>query len=162
MQEGRRSQTALESAYVDEEAVRVLRIHTLDKRWHDRDEILLHAAFQVLADFVEQEQPDRTVDWNTNEVHKHVWEEIQSLYRWWRETRPARQSPLDQENLAMPPLEFSRIPGSDLSELGEPDREKYAEYYRALEKDAQLEEEWYEEDQRNPHRLVEIRDYLWT
>jgi hypothetical protein len=62
----------------------------------------------------------------------------------------------------MPPLEFRRIPGSDLSELVEPDREKYAEYYRALEKDAQLEEEWYEEDQRNLHRLVEIRGYLWT
>lgn len=26
-------------------------------RWHDRNEILLHAAFQLLVDYVEKEQP---------------------------------------------------------------------------------------------------------
>ncbi len=30
-----------------------LKITTLDKGWHDKDEVLLHAAFQLLADFVE-------------------------------------------------------------------------------------------------------------
>jgi hypothetical protein len=30
-----------------------LKITTLDKGWRDKDEVLLHAAFQLLADFVE-------------------------------------------------------------------------------------------------------------
>jgi hypothetical protein len=37
--------------------MRYLKIETLDKGWQDRDEILLHAAFQVLVDFVEREHP---------------------------------------------------------------------------------------------------------
>jgi hypothetical protein len=49
-----------------------LKIKTLSNNWHDKDEVLLHAAFQILVDFVEQEQPERTVDWNWNETHKKV------------------------------------------------------------------------------------------
>jgi len=29
-----------------------LKIHTLEKGWQDRDEIMLHALFQILVDFV--------------------------------------------------------------------------------------------------------------
>ena len=43
-----------------------------------------------------------------------------------------------------------------------PDKKKYAEYYQALEEHARLEKEWHEEDQRNLHRLIEIRGFLWT
>lgn len=59
-----------------------LRVQTLSKGWHDRDEILLHAAFQILIDFVEQERPDKIVDWNHDATHRRVWKEITSLYRW--------------------------------------------------------------------------------
>jgi hypothetical protein len=37
--------------------MKCLKIATLDKGWHDKDEVLLHAAFQLPTDFVEQEQP---------------------------------------------------------------------------------------------------------
>lgn len=142
--------------------MKLLKITTLDKGWHDRDEILLHAAFQVLVDFVEREHPDRTIDWNADEMHKHAWKEIKSLCKWWKETRPARRSPLDDKKLAVPPLKFIKIPGSDLEQMVEPDKKKYAEYYRALKKLSRLEQKWYEEDQRNLHRLIEIRGHLWT
>lgn len=42
------------------------------------------------------------------------------------------------------------------------DREKYPEYYAALDKSRELENEWHEEDQRNLHRLIEVRPFLWT
>ena len=45
-----------------------LKITTLDKGWHDKDEVLLHAAFQLLADFVEKEQPEKIVDWDSDEL----------------------------------------------------------------------------------------------
>jgi hypothetical protein len=142
--------------------VQVLKIHTLDHRWHDKDEILLHAAFQLLVDFVEKEQPDKHINWNANELHRQAWREIKSLYHWWKKKRPGRRRPLDDKKLIMPPLKFKKIPNSDMYEMVEQDKKKYAAYYRALRQQARLEQKWYEEDQRNLHRLVEIRGFLWT
>ena len=139
-----------------------LKITTLDKGWHDKDEVLLHAAFQLLTDFVEGERPEKIVDWDFDEQHKVAWAEINSLYKWWTKTRPNRRSPLDAKKLKRPPFKFKKIPGSDMRELVTPDRKKYAAYYQALEEHVRLEKEWYEEDQRNLHRLIEIRGFLWT
>jgi hypothetical protein len=142
--------------------MRLLKIQTLDKGWCDKDEVLLHAAFQLLADFVEQEYPDKVTDWTWNAEHRHVWKEITRLYRWWKRERPARKSPLDAKGLRHPPMRFKKVPGTDHSTLVEPDRKKYAAYYRALKKDWALEKKWLEEDQHNLHRLIEIRSHLWT
>jgi hypothetical protein len=142
--------------------MKYLKLHTLDKGWHDKDEVLLHAAFQLLVDFVEQEKPDKVVDWNSDVTHRRAWKEIKSLYTWWKKQRPARHGPLDDKKLVAPPLKFKKIPGSDLGEIVEPDRKKYAKYYRALQEHVMLEEKWFQEDQRNLHRLVEIRVFLWT
>jgi len=142
--------------------MKILKLHTLETGWHDKDEILLHAAFQLLVDFIEQEHPERIIDWNADEWHKRAWREIKSLYKWWTEKRPARQSPLDDPKLVRPPLKFKKIPGTDLSEMVQPDRKKYAAYYRALKKHGRLEQKWFEEDQRHLHRLIEIRPFLWT
>lgn len=47
-----------------------------------RDTILLHAAFQVLTDFIGQERPGEIIDWNSDEMHRHAWDEMPQLYRW--------------------------------------------------------------------------------
>jgi hypothetical protein len=142
--------------------MKLLKITTLEKGWLDRDEVLLHAAFQILVDFVRGERPEEVIDWSADKAHQRAWKEIKSLYRWWTETRPARRSPLDDEKIARPPRRSVKIPGTELTRVLTPDRRKYADYYRALRKHSQLEEKWYEEDQRNLHRLIEIRSYLWT
>ena len=139
-----------------------LKITTLDKGWHDKDQVLLHAAFQLLADFVEQERPEKIVDRSADELHKSAWEEITGLYKWWTKTRPKRRSPLDAKKLKRPPFKFKKIPGSDMRQLVTPDKKKYAEYYQAIEAHVRLENEWYAEDQRNLHRLIEVRGFLWT
>jgi hypothetical protein len=146
---------------MDKAQATALKINTLKKGWHDKDEILLHAAFQLLVDFVEKEHPER-IDWNTNKMHKEAWREIKSLCKWWKEKRPARRSPLDDKRLLKPALRFKKVPGSEFSQLVRPDRKKYAAYYGAMKKDARLEKQWHEEDQRNLHRLIEIRGFLWT
>ena len=89
-------------------------------------------------------------------------QEITSLYKWWTKTRPKRRSPLDDKKLKRPPFKFKKIPGSDMRELVTPDKKKYAAYYQALEEHVRLEMEWYEEDQRNLHRLIDVRGFLWT
>ncbi|MGC2063961.1 MAG: hypothetical protein WA610_13375 [Thermodesulfovibrionales bacterium] len=141
--------------------MRYLKIETLDKGLCDRDQVLLHAAFQILVDFIEKEDPER-IDWNSNGLHRQGWREIKSLYRWWKETRPNRKSPLDDERLPSPPTKWKKVPNSDLSEWVKPDKKKYAKYYEALKRHNKLEQKWHKEDQRNLHRLVEIRSLLWT
>lgn len=142
--------------------MKVLKIHTLNKGWCDKDHVLLHAAFQLLVDFVEQEKPDQSIDWNWNPEHKQAWKEIRALYRWWTWTRPARKSSLCEKGLKKPSMRWKKIPGSDNRQLVGYDKKKYPEYEKALKKHWQLEKKWEEEDQRNLHRLVDIRKYLWT
>ncbi len=137
-------------------------IRTLKAGWHDKDEVMLHATFQLLVDFMEQEQPDKHIDWSHDNEHREAWKEIRALYRWWTTRRPSRHSPLDDKKIAIPPLRFEKIAGTTLSRLVTPDKQKYAVYYRALKQHTRLEQKWREEDQRNLHRLMDIREFLWT
>jgi hypothetical protein len=139
-----------------------LTIRTLRLGWHDKDEVMLHAAFQLLVDFVEQEHPDKHIDWNHGVLHRRAWKEIRDLYRWWTVIRPSRSDPLDDKRVAKPPLRFDKITGTKFSTLATPDKKKYAAYYRALKQHTSLEQKWHNEDQRNLHRLIEIREFLWT
>jgi hypothetical protein len=123
---------------------------------------MLHAVFQLLVDFLEQEKPDQIVDWNSGPEQKHAWKEIQSLYRWWMQTRPTRKNPLDEKGLKKPPMRWRKVAGTDHRQLLDYDKQKYAAYEAALKKQRRLEKKWDEEDQRNLHRLIEIRQFLWT
>jgi hypothetical protein len=142
--------------------VKILKIHTLEKGWCDKDRVMLHAVFQLLVDFVEQEKPDQIVDWNSDPGHKQAWKEIRSLYRWWTKTLRARNSPLDEKGLKKPPMRLKKIEGNENLQLVEYDKNKYAEYHAALKKHWRLENNWDAEDQRNLHRMIEIRQFLWT
>lgn len=142
--------------------MRYLKIQTLDKGWCDKDCVLLHAAFQILVDFMKDERPERIVDWASDKSHRRAWKEIRDLYKWWTHKRPARNSPLDDKRLKIPPMRWKKIPGSENREMIQPDRKKYRKYYEALKKYSKLERKWEDEDQRNLHRLIEIRGFLWT
>ena len=116
----------------------------------------------MLVDFIEKERPDRVIDWSSDEIHKHAWREMRALYKWWTKVRPARRSPLDNRRLSIPPLKSKKIPDTDSYRIIEPSRKKYAAFYKAIEVHNRLEQKWLEEDQRNLHRLIDIRGFLWT
>ena len=139
-----------------------LTIRTLRNGWQDKDKVMLHAAFQLLADFVEQESPDKHIDWSHDAVHRRAWKEIRDLYQWWTRTRPSRRTPLDDKKITKPPLRFEKVAGTTLRRLVTPDKKKYAAYHRALRQHTRLEQQWRSEDQRNLHRLINIREFLWT
>lgn len=108
-----------------------LKINTLRGGcWHDKDKILLHVAFQLLVDFVEQEQPAKLIDWSADARHRKAWKEIMSLYRWWKKERPKRKSVLDRKNIKRPAYKTEKIPGKNARKSIKPDWEKYAAYYR--------------------------------
>jgi len=66
--------------------MRYLRINSLppSKDWVDRDEIMLHACFQILEDCVEKENVDTHCNY---EAHKDFVDEVRFLYQWWKERK---------------------------------------------------------------------------
>lgn len=67
------------------EPANILKINTLGEGWTDKDNILLHACFQLLTDFVEQEMLVYDFpDWNEDEEMKEARKEIEDLYQWWQ------------------------------------------------------------------------------
>ena len=142
--------------------MKILKIHTLQRGWCDKDHIMLHAAFQLLVDFVEKEEPGETIDWNADPDHRQAWKEIRALYKWWTEARATRRDPLDAEGLKHPPLRWKTVAGSSFRQLVDYDKSKYPEYEKAMKQHQVLERKWEAEDQKNLHRLVDIRGYLWT
>ena len=109
--------------------------------WCDKDAVLLHAAFQLLVDFVEKEGAGEVIDWSWAEDSKKAWDEISSLYKWWKEERPARKDPLEDIEL---------------------DKATKEEFDKVCKESTELEIKWDKEDNDNLHRLINIRGYLWT
>ena len=89
----------------------VVKVKTLSRYYHDKDEIMLHACFQILVDFVEKEKYFKWVglekdgsitfpSWNDRKKME-PWEreslndscKIHWLYHWWKYERPLRKDP---------------------------------------------------------------------
>lgn len=85
--------------------MKLLKLRSLPDQWIDKDQLILHAAFQLLQDFVEREKAER-IAWNHDSRSAKAWREIRSLYRWWKKIRPDRRSPLDARGLKKPPMRF--------------------------------------------------------
>ena len=113
----------------------VVRIKTLPPTWCDRDDVLLHAAFQILTDFVEKERPFEWFDTKHSD-HKKEWQTIRELYAWWTVARPARVDLLDTIK-------------------GRPTGEQYDQCWKQ-------EDAWRAEDRKMLMRLVNVRGHLWT
>ncbi len=66
------------------EPANVLKIESLPNGWRDKDDVIFHACFQLLKDFVEQEKEIiEQIDWKHTEETKKAKEEIDFLYNWW-------------------------------------------------------------------------------
>jgi len=114
--------------------VKLLKITSLESGWHDRDEILLHAVFQTLVDFMEKEHVE-AIAWDADEPQRKAWAELTDIYKWWKEVRPKRVNPPDDAKLGL--------------------QEMVDEYY-------QYEQRSWDEDQNNLHRLINVRHFMWT
>ena len=141
-----------------------LEIKSLDNTWHDKDEVLLHAVFQILVDFVEEEVGSEvvlhTLSVNASQARKS-WEEIKTLYLWWTKKRPFRVDPLDDKNLKRPDIEFQNVKGTKYSQIKPYDKDEYADYELAKKAHNNLIMFWKQEDQENLQRVINIRDFLW-
>jgi hypothetical protein len=92
----------------------IVKIKTLKPEYHDIVEVMLHANFQMLVDFVENELSRRDVfidieeererfqeaEWDEKTIQEHLqcsidqnekYKKIFSLYDWWTKERPSRK-----------------------------------------------------------------------
>ena len=129
-----------------------VRISTLEPGlWHDRDNVLLHASFQILVDFVEGEKPFKYIDWTTNREHKRARREIARLYYWWKRAYPARKEPA-----------YGYDVNPVFDKFADPDGKIHAAWKKYCNELYRLETAWEAEDQNMLVRLVRVRKYLWT
>ena len=131
------------------EPANILKIESLPGGWRDKDHVLLHACFQLLSDFVEQEIPKFPhINWNvpansTNAAMikgiqfdqnvaeenasagtRDIKKEFEELYAWWQEWKKR-----------------------DETERKSTFEEEHADY---LEENKMLK------------RLIDLRMYMWT
>lgn len=59
-----------------------LHIRTLPPTWTDRSDMLPHAMFQILTDFIDKEKPFEYFD-TEDKYHRNEWQELKGLYDWW-------------------------------------------------------------------------------
>jgi hypothetical protein len=64
----------------------ILKIPGLHKDWSDKDKVILHACFQLLADCVENENllSAKMFDWKHSKTVIKEKAELQFLYNWWK------------------------------------------------------------------------------
>ncbi len=140
------------------------RYHILDLRkpgggetwtygWRDRRDVMLFASFKLLVDFVEREKPadprdfgDRGLDTEHQQEDVARFEEMMSLYRWWKEGRAANWD----KSTALYHKSHSK---EEMEETArEALKDEWLAHHRTTEAD----------DQRYFLRLAAIREYLWT
>lgn len=141
--------------------MKTLKISTLPKGYCDPRELLLHASFQCLVDFIEKENAE-IVDWNDNKELRKAWKEIQSLYNWWTKERPNRKDPLYDPKVKIPKLKTKYDKKTKLHRVLEHDHVKYAAFDIAARASFIWEAECDKEDMKNLIRLAKIREYLWV
>lgn len=140
-----------------------LKIKTLAKKGkYDKDDILLHACFHLLVEYVEKENPQQYLDSDTGGFHKNAWKEMLKLYKWWTKERPLRKSPFDNKKILHPSVKLKKVSSKKRLKFIEmlSKSKKYKPYLNAYKEMLMLEEKWQMEDQKKLHRLIEIRPYL--
>lgn len=73
------------------EPANILKIDTLTEGWSDKDNVMLHACFQLLIDCIEKEKLHELTDWSQSEQFVEAKKEIDILEDWWRQRITAEE-----------------------------------------------------------------------
>jgi len=157
------------------------RHHSLTMRyikpgWCDKDEILIHAMFEVLCRFIEDENPKEWVNWNSDPQHKHAWSEMNDLYKWWINKRQKNEEndPLFKSGVHAPTMNFipdgksicnpisKKIEKTSELKLSHKTTKDEQKWKKACEDSWKWEEKCKQEDEKNMIRLIKIRHFMWT
>lgn len=129
-----------------------LMIRSLSKDYHDPVELMLHANFQILVDFIEKEKPEEVVNWDYCREQAFVRNEFRSLYYWWKIGRPAAQKYYNRLLREQYPYRKNYELNKIIAKDGKAGINKLHNFETFLTN----------KDQRQLHRLIKIRLNLWT
>ena len=130
--------------------------------YYDVDTCMLHSCFALLLRFIE-------ADGGLGALRENVGlngyeQEVLDLHDWWTVQKP-RDEAREDELLTIlyggdDRMTFVPIPGTSLSEIKLKERE--ANEQPLLDEHQALQEKIRADEQRMLHRLIEIRQHLWT
>jgi hypothetical protein len=154
-----------------------LSIRTLDRSWHDRTTVIVHANMQILCDFVENEKPFEFIDWESDEGHSHAAAVINDLYNWWNYDPLARDEEAFWQSIEGATTLDDLLEVAKLLYPGQPDNpvvsginacRKYQEEKGNYKGNIAylcmnfVEEECERIRNEKLHDLITIRQFLWT
>lgn len=126
----------------------ILKITSLTEGWRDKDSVLLHACFQLLSDFVEQEIPKFPhINWNVSaDVSNSVFKGI--------EFNPANDEKNDPTNTRDIKKEFEELYAWWQEWKKREDKEKVSSF--------EEEHADYLKENEMLRKLIDLRMYMWT
>jgi len=138
----------------------VLKIKTLPPTWNDRDNILVHAMFQILEDFVKKEVINGNIDWDYDEGHRYTRAKMDELLNWFHNVylKFDEFDGLELDEIKWEDRFYPKEEGSDFIEMkpsSENDRKCYA---IAHERELQIRKDL----NKKLKEIIDIKDYLWT
>jgi hypothetical protein len=145
----------------------VVKIKSLPRSYTDKDEVMLHANFQLLVNYIEEEKPFQYGPWE--DEHKPEYavagKDLQELYAWWK-AREKRIDPFDKMTVHRDFDDMFEDEPAAVDEDGDPTlftmKPAEGEYLEQLTKAGAERDAFEKEDQDNLERLIKLRDYLWT
>jgi len=141
--------------------MKYLKIHTLEKGYKENEDIILHAVFQVLTDYVEIEKPFKWFDWETKK-EKELKKEIKYLYKWWTKIRPNRVDAYTCMSEVKEYAEPEPNPTEDMDTYSLRIPLSTPEFKAACRKAYNKDNCYIREDIRMAKRVIDIMHYMWT
>lgn len=132
-----------------------------DFTYMDPSAQILYTNFQTLVNFIEHEA--YMIEWKSSSEHQYAWKEMTELYIWW-----VRDRYIEQDNNKIPIYEDFGLTRDEYrkkyknNDVSDEIQEKIKEYDNALSKYDKKSIEIERKEQDNLHRLIKIRQFMWT
>lgn len=151
----------------------VLKLRYIKPGWIDKDEVLIHAMFEVLCRFIEDEaEMISQINWDSDSAHEHARAEMTELYEWWKRRKdrddqnplfsPGVRAPDFVKDTSVPPVTLGN--GEKCYQMKfvheSPEAEKL--WDDTCKQTDIWEKKCDEEDEEMMQRLLKIRRFLWT
>jgi len=128
-------------------------------QWYDTDTRMLYGMMNMLVSYIEDEKPFEIIEWDEDDTHRNVKEEILAIKEWW-DNYHNREAEIGIALHDWHEEKFSGCEGDEwLKRINSKDTD---EQKRLFDRHEELKKKLFEEEQDMLIRLVKIRRFLWT
>jgi hypothetical protein len=131
----------------------------LKPNYYEIDTRILHGCFNLFKEFYEYQLVNSHIDWEHDEQHKEIWNEMSTIYNWWlwynndreKELKPYPKIPKEQDSLY---FIFSDRERKNRNPI-------LLEWDKVSEENFKTKESWEKQEEEMFIRLIKIRRHLW-